>query len=69
MNELCRCTKHTNIDYDLRVIEIPLCSSFFLLLLNPNFHIIEDKTNKNKSGHFQGTQGTYSRLARTTSTE
>jgi hypothetical protein len=28
-----------------------------LLLLNPNFHIIEDKKNKNKRGHFQGTQG------------
>jgi len=64
MNSLCRCTKHINIGYDLRVIAIPLCSIF---LFNPNFNIIEDKKNKNKCEHFQGTQGIYSRLVRTTS--
>jgi hypothetical protein len=55
MKTLCRCIKHTNIGYNLRVIAILLCLN--LLLLNPNFHIIEDKKNKNKCGHFQGTQG------------
>jgi hypothetical protein len=41
-----------------------LCLNF--LLLNPSFHIIKDKNNKNKHGHFQGTKGTYSRQVCTT---
>jgi hypothetical protein len=43
MNSLCRYIKPINIDYDLRAITILLCLNFFLL--NPNFHIIEDKKN------------------------
>jgi len=66
MNLLSRCTKHTNFGYDLHVITIPLCLIFFLL--NPNFHIIEDKKNKNKCGHLQGTHVTFSRPMRPPST-
>ena len=65
MNLLCRWTKYTNIGYDLREIAIHLCLN--LKKKNPNFHIIKDKMNKNKSGHFQRTQGTYLRTVRTTS--
>jgi hypothetical protein len=50
MNSLCIYTKQTNIGYDLCVIEIPRCLIF---LLNPNFHLIKDKKNKNKRENFQ----------------
>jgi hypothetical protein len=66
MNSLYRETKHTNFGYDLHVITIPLCLNFFFYT---NFHIIEDKKNKNKGGHLQGTQRTYSRPMRMTSAE
>jgi len=62
MNLLSRCTKHTNW-LRLACNNNPSMFDFFFLL-NPNFHIIEDKKNKNKCGHLQGTHVTFSRPMR-----
>jgi hypothetical protein len=67
VNLLYRCTKHTTHQLRLACNSNPPACVLIFFLLNPNFHIIQVKKNKNKSGHFQGTQGIYLRLVRMTS--